>query len=175
MKLHKTNILLMGLVTLAPGIWGIVWAKFGYTYWPLTLIGITGVMLSLLSLDCFHYVFSSQKKHYHVFSHGLRGIFFDLLHLSLAILLMIASAVYQRPIDPLCGGTLSGGFPIAFLCDNAGESPISDWGKITWSIDIPNLLGTYVDTLFYLVLLWMISFAVLRTIQPVKKRIQLMR
>ena len=158
----------MGLLAFAPGILGIIWAKLGYTFWPLMLMGITGTIFALLGLEFFHYGLSSQEKNYRFFSRGLRGLFFDLLHLSLAILLMLATAVYQRPSAPFCGGDLSAGFPLAFLCDNAGESPIDDWGKITLSIDRPNLLGTYVDTLFYLVLLWIVSFTELRTIQQVK-------
>ena len=165
MKLRNILVVVMGLVAFAPGIVGIVWVRFN---WQLMLIGITGTMFALLGLEFFHYGLSPQVKNYRFFSRGFPGLFFDLLHLSLAILLTLATAIYQRPSDPFCGGDLSAGFPLAFLCDNAGESPIHDWGKITLSIDRPNLLGTYVDTLFYLVLLWMISFMALGTIQQVK-------
>jgi len=74
---------------------------------------------------------------------------------------MLATVNYQRSSDPLCGGDLSAGFPLAFLCDNAGESPISDWWKISWT-DILHPLGVYVDILFYVALLWITSFIVLR-------------
>ena len=106
------------------------------------------------------------------FSRGLRGFFVDLLHLSLAVLLTLATILYQRPFDPMCGGDLSGGFPFAFLCDNAGESPMSDWGKISFRSDIPNLLGAFVDILFYVALLWIISFMTIRMIQQMNKRAQ---
>lgn len=173
MKLRNNLVVMVGLMAFAIDILGIVWAKFSHTYWQLFLMGIPGVVFALLSIEFFHSGLSPQVKKYRFFSRGFRGLFFDFLHLSMAIFLTLATASYQRPSDPLCGGGLSGGFPLAFLCDNAGESPIRDWGIITWGIDMPNLLGTYIDVLFYLAVLWAISFMALMTIQPLKKRMKL--
>ena len=168
MILHKILVGSMGLAAFASGICLMMWSKFSF-YWPLTLMGITGVIFALLGLEFLHYGLSPHDKYYRFFSRGFRGLFFDLLHLSLASLLMFSTVIYQRSSDPLCGGGLSGGFPLAFLCDNAGESPIDDWGKITWTIDRPNLLGAFGDALFYLALLWIIYFMALRIIQQVKQ------
>ena len=167
MNLHKILVIVMGLAIFAMGVFLAMWAKFTGS-WLLMLMGITGVMLALLGLEFFHYGLSPQEQNYSFFSRGFRGLFFDLLLLSLAFLLMLATVSYQRPYDPLCGGGLSGGFPLGFLCDNAGESPIHDWGKISWSIDMPNLVGAFVDILFYVVMLWSIAFLALRLIPRVK-------
>jgi hypothetical protein len=44
--------------------------------------------------------------------------------------LTVGTLFYQRQYYPVCQGGLSAGFPIAFLCDGSGGSPIGSWGKI---------------------------------------------
>jgi hypothetical protein len=172
MKLVNILVVVGGLAAFAASTLLAIYAKYSYAYWQLMLMGITA-MLALLGLEFFHSGLGSQGKKYRFFSRGLRGLFFDLLHLSLAVLLTLASINYQHSSDPLCRGGLSGGFPLAFLCDNAGESPISDWGKISFRSDIPNLFGAFVDILFYMALLWIISFSTMRIIQMMNKRMPL--
>jgi hypothetical protein len=170
-KLHNILGVVGGLAAFAASALLAICAKYSDAYWQLMLIGITAI-LALLGLEFFHYGLGSQGKKYRFFSRGLRGLFFDLLHLSLAVLLTLATINHQRSSDPMCGGGLSGGFPLAFLCDNAGESPISDWGKISFHSDIPNLFGAFVDILFYMALLWIISFTTIRIIQMMNQRMQ---
>ncbi len=154
-------IVVLGLVAFVAGIILAIRANYSYTYWQMALQAITAAIFALAGLECFHYGFSPRDNKYRFFSRGLRGLFFDLAKLFLAVSLMLATVNYQRSSDPLCGGDLSAGFPLAFLCDNAGESPISDWWKISWT-DILHPLGVYVDILFYVALLWITSFIVLR-------------
>ena len=72
----------------------------------------------------------------------------------LAIFLTVGTINYQHPSDPLCNGRLSAGFPVAFICDASGESPLSSVGKIDWAdINSINPLGSLVDILFYMLLL----------------------
>ena len=123
------------------------------------------LVFALLGPEFFHYRLRPKEQNYGFFSRGLRGLFFDVLHLPLA------TVIYQCPADPLCGGILSAGFPVAFLCDNAAESPIQAWGIISWGVDNPNLLGAFVDILFYCALLWIISFMALRIVQDEKQLI----
>jgi len=59
-----------------------------------------------------------------------RGCLFGFLSLLLGICLAAGSTVYQRQYYPVCQGGLSAGFPIAFLCDGSGGSPIGTPGKI---------------------------------------------
>lgn len=169
MTLSKILVIVLGLMLFTAGIFVGMWVILIPYYWPVILLGITGIIFALLGLALLDYGLSPNEQNYSFFSRGYRGLLYDLLHLSLAIVLTRATVIYQRPSDPLCGGTLSGGFPLAFLCDNAGESPIDDWGKISWGIDRPNLVGTFVDILFYFVLVWIISFMVLKIFQQVRQ------
>ena len=76
-------------------------------------------------------------------------------NLLLAICLTVATVNYQRPSALFCGERLSAGFPVAFICDASGESPVSSWGKIDWAdVDSINPPGSFVDILFYVVLSW---------------------
>lgn len=159
--IRSVLVAVSGFVAFAAGIIFAIAARYSYTYLQMALLGITAAIFALAGLECFHYGFSPRDKTYRFFSRGLRGLFFDSVNLLLAVSLMLVTINYQRPSDPLCGGDLSGGFPLAFLCDNAGESPISDWWKISWT-DILHPLDAYVDILFYAALLWIISFVVLR-------------
>jgi TRAP-type C4-dicarboxylate transport system permease large subunit len=72
----------------------------------------------------------------------------------LALALTIASVYYQRRNDPLCR-RLGAGFPLAFVCDASGESPLSSVGTIDWADRTSiNIIGSLVDLLFYSLLLW---------------------
>lgn len=59
-----------------------------------------------------------------------RGCIFGFLSILLGICLTVGTAFYQRQYYPVCQGGLSAGFPIAFLCDGSGGSPIGSPGKI---------------------------------------------
>jgi len=59
-----------------------------------------------------------------------RGCVFGFLTILLGICLAAGTVFYQRQDYPVCQGGLSAGFPIAFLCDGSGGSPIGSWGKI---------------------------------------------
>ena len=91
-----------------------------------------------------------------VFPHGLRRVVLALVVLTLAIGLTVGTVIYQRPSGLLCEGRLSAGFPVAFVCDASGESPLSSVGKIDWAdVDGLNLIGSVVDIMFYVGLLWL--------------------
>jgi hypothetical protein len=67
------------------------------------------------------------------------GLYFLLLHLLLGLCLTIGSVLYQRNPEPGCQtGGLGAGFPLPFVCDDSGGSPISSWGRIDLS-DIWNV------------------------------------
>lgn len=86
------------------------------------------------------------------------GCMLIVLSVLLAACLTLGTALYQRPSDPACQGALSAGFPLPFLCDDTGGSPVSSWGRI----DLFELLGInlrvfLLDLLLYgalLSLLW---------------------
>jgi hypothetical protein len=108
-----------------------------------------------------------------VFSCGYRGLIFDLVNILLAVCLTIGTVNYQRLSNPLCRGQLSAGFPVVFICDAQGESPLSSVGKINWTdIDSLNPLGGFVDALFYTALLWITLFMVLRILKQIHRSIQ---
>ena len=58
----------------------------------------------------------------------------------LGLCLTLSTVLYQREADPnpMCGGNLSAGFPLSFICDDTGGSPVSSWGKIDFA-DIINI------------------------------------
>jgi hypothetical protein len=89
--------------------------------------------------------------------------------LLLATGLTFSTLSYQRSSDPLCGGRLSAGFPLAFLCDATGESPLSSVGRIDqadW--DSINLPGSFVDILFYALVLWIGGLGALTVIRQIR-------
>jgi hypothetical protein len=90
----------------------------------------------------------------------------DLGHIALAAGLAIATFSIQHASDPICGGSLGAGFPASFLCDQSGSSPISDWGKMSWT-DIPNPMGALIDLLFFAALIWMISVVATEAINQI--------
>ena len=60
-----------------------------------------------------------------------RGSFLLLIILLLGFFLTIVSVSHQRNPEPACqGGGLGAGFPLPFICDDSGGSPISSWGRI---------------------------------------------
>jgi len=85
------------------------------------------------------------------FSHGcVLGI----LSILLGICLTAGTAFYQRSYYPVCHGGLSAGFPIVFLCDGSGGSPIGITGRIDiadWSHVNP--MAFLLDFLLYSALL----------------------
>lgn len=87
--------------------------------------------------------------------------------LSLAFVLTLLSANYQVPRDPRCYGHLSGGFPLAFLCDDDAGSPTSSWGtldEVDWYGGFVLFSPAFIlDVACYAVLLG-ISWLLIRTI-----------
>ncbi len=71
--------------------------------------------------------------------------------LFLAVILMWSTKNYQRSDALGCYGHLGAGFPIAFICDDPGGSPLSSAGTIDQD-DVINPLGFLGDILFYTVL-----------------------
>jgi len=59
-----------------------------------------------------------------------QGCVFGFLTILLGIGLTVGTVFYQRQYYLVCQGGLSAGFPIAFLCDGSGGSPIGSPGKI---------------------------------------------
>ena len=89
-----------------------------------------------------------------------RGCVFGILTILLGIGLTVGTVFYQRQYYPVCQGGLSAGFPIAFLCDDGGGSPISSWGVIDGADWFNmNLLAFLLDFLLYgalLSLAWLV-------------------
>src|SRR5512142_1751177 len=68
--------------------------------------------------------------------------------------LAVATVYYQHPDSTLCRGLLGAGFPLPFVCDASGESPLSSVGRIDWAdLDSINPLGSLIDILFYALIL----------------------
>ena len=85
-----------------------------------------------------------------------RGCLFGILTLLLSLALTASTALVQRRYFPVCGGGLSAGYPIVFICDDSGGSPISSWGRIDaadWGN--LNLPAFTLDFLLYEALLWL--------------------
>ena len=121
----------------------------------VAVFGVIAIILISSGFELFRYAFSSADNKYRFFSRGLRGWLFDLAYMSLAAGLMVRSVTYQRVSDPLCGGRLGAGLPAAFVCDASGESPLSSVGKIDWAdTDNISLLGSFLDVVAYIGLMW---------------------
>jgi len=94
------------------------------------------------------------------------GCIFGILTILLGIGLTLGTTFRQRPDDPACRGNLSAGYPLPFLCDSTGGSPISSWGRI----DLFELIGInwrvfLLDFLLYgalLSLVWIIATSLVR-------------
>jgi hypothetical protein len=95
-----------------------------------------------------------------------RGCLLGLVSILLGICLTAGSAFYQRRDYPVCQGGLSAGFPLVFLCDGSGGSPIGSQGKIDladWFNGNP--LAFLLDFLLYgalLSLAWLIVMGLIR-------------
>ena len=80
--------------------------------------------------------------------------------LTTCIILAATTNRYNYRDNFACGGRLGVGFPISFLCDYGGgaSSPIDSWGKVDLA-DFPyfSLQGLFIDSLIYLVILFMIE------------------
>ena len=91
------------------------------------------------------------------------GLYFLLLNLLLGLCMTIGSVLYQRNPEPGCHtGGLGAGFPLPFVCDDTGGSPITSWGRIDLS-DIGNVNSRVflLDLLLYNALVSLIWTAVL--------------
>lgn len=100
---------------------------------------------------------------YRFFPPGYRGCIFSVVIMLLAICLTVGTVKYQHPSGLFCQGKLSAGFPVAFICDASGESPLSSVGKIDWAdLDSINLPGSFIDILFYMTLLYLARLAIHR-------------
>jgi hypothetical protein len=132
------------------------------------------LVLMLSSFELFHLALGPNGDEGRLFSRGVRGIVLDLVHVSLAAGLTLTTFSIQHASDPICGGGLGAGFPASFLCDASGESPISDWGRISWT-DIPNPIGALIDLLFFAALIWVISVVATKVVNQIQSRIDLRR
>ncbi len=91
-----------------------------------------------------------------LFPRGYRGCIFLVVALALAVSVTAATVSYQRPSRLFCGGRLSAGFPLPFVCDATGESPLSSVGQIDWAdADSVSFPGSFLDILFYMILSWL--------------------
>jgi hypothetical protein len=106
-----------------------------------------------------------------IFPPGYQGCISGAVIMLLAVCLTAGTVNYQRPSGLLCDGRLSAGFPLAFVCDALGESPLSSVGKIDWAdADSINLPGSLADIVFYTVLLWATLFIVRRVFHVAGRR-----
>jgi hypothetical protein len=155
-SIRKTVALVGGLLAFGEVVECGILAANTYPLWRVILFGSAAALFIPVGFECCRYAFTSGEKEYRYFSGGYAMFFFDLAILLVALCLTVGTVGFQRNPDALCGGGLSAGFPIAFVCDNAGESPIDSWGKFDWAdIDHLSIPGTFADILFYLVLLSM--------------------
>lgn len=72
-----------------------------------------------------------------------------------ALGLTALSLVYQRPWSPTA--PRCAGFPVAFICDSGGESPLVGVGTLGWEdlINGLDVIGLATNVLCYAVLIWM--------------------
>jgi hypothetical protein len=96
----------------------------------------------------------------------LNGCILGILSILLGICLTAGTVFYQRRDYPVCQGSMSAGFPIAFICDSSGGSPIGSWGKIDLADWVNgNPLAFLLDFLLYAALLslaWLIVMGLIR-------------
>ena len=94
------------------------------------------------------------------------GCSLAILSIILGICLTLGTTMYQRQNDPVCRGNLSAGFPLPFLCDESGGSPISSWGRIDWwELFGMNLNVFLLDFLLYGALIsiaWLVGVGLVR-------------
>jgi hypothetical protein len=133
--------------------------------------GVAVATLTPIGFELCHFAFRPGTKEYRFFSRGFKGYFSDLLSMLVAIFLTAATVNYQHTSRLFCDGRLSAGFPFALICDASGESPLSSVGRIDWAdLDSLNLLGSFLDILFYLTLVWIARLAIQRFSQVPGRR-----
>ena len=133
------------------------------------LWALLALALTLISFDLFHAAFRLNGDGARFYKRSLRGVVLDLGHIALAAGLSLATFGIQHSSDPICGGELGAGFPASFICDASGSSPISDWGKMSWT-DIPNPIGAPIDILFYAALIWGVAHFATKGVNQIRTR-----
>ncbi len=128
-----------------------------------TSFGLAALAFVPTGFELCRFAVSSADHEHRFFSGGHRTYLFDLIIMLLAICLTVATVHFQYSSGLFCNGRLSAGFPAPFICDASGESPLSSVGKIDAAdVDSINLLGSFVDVLFYVSLLSVARLAVSR-------------
>jgi hypothetical protein len=100
------------------------------------------------------------------FQQGMRGCFFSLAGILVALSALSLSTRHLHPESKDCGGMLGAGYPVLFICDDwGGGSPTGSWGKIDL-VDVLNggirPAGFLMDFLFYFGVLWVVGVAASR-------------
>ena len=164
-------------IAIVPGLWllgvvimlGILTANNPSAF-LVTLFGLATLALVPTGFELCRFALSSGDNEHRFFSGGYRTYIFDIVIMLLAICLTVATVHFQHSSRLLCDGRLSAGFPVAFVCDASGESPLSSVGKIDGAdVDSINLLGSFVDILFYVSLLSVARLAVSRPSVPARR------
>lgn len=112
-----------------------------------------------------------KLKHWLLSTRGgclIRGTLVVLLALCCAGL----SVRYQR-LDALPCQSLGAGFPLPFVCDSSGESPIRSWGKID-AADIVRIVmpALLLNVLFYMLLVliaWRVVYGIIAVLQRARR------
>ncbi len=164
-------------LAMVPGLWllGVV-IMFGIltvnnpSAFLVTSFGLATLALVPTGFELCRFALSSGDNEHRFFSGGYRTWIFDLIIMLLAICVTVATIHFQRSSGLFCNGRLSAGFPAPFVCDASGESPLSSVGKIDAAdVDSINLLGSFVDVLFYLSLLSVARLTVGRLSVPARR------
>ncbi len=135
----------------------------------VAIFGLAAIALVPTGFELCRFALSSGDNEHRFFSGGYRTYICDIVIVLLAICLTVATVHFQRSSSLICDGRLSAGFPAPFICDASGESPLSSVGKIgAADLDSINLLGSFVDVLFYMFLLSVARLAVSRLVGTVR-------
>lgn len=172
-NLRKALLLLTGVCILAAATFPVMMATASRRSLSTLLWALLALILGLASFDLFHLAFGPNADEVRLFSRGIRGLVLDLGHVSLAAALTFTTFSIQHASDPICGGGLGAGFPASFLCDALGSSPTDDWGKISWTEDMPNPIGLPIDLLFFAALIWVISVVATKVVEQARSRTHL--
>lgn len=106
-------------------------------------------------------------------SGGWRLVFLSIL---LAFVFTLVSLLYHKEVDPLCGNNISAGFPVSFLCDDTGGSPISSWGRIDLADIISlNLRAFLIDFFLYGALVSLAWTIVMTLRQSASSQVEVLR
>jgi hypothetical protein len=156
------TLIATGTLMITSGISGGAVAGIGMSTaerWPLflflCLLSLLAALIILGGLECLQWLFTHHVRYYGLFSRGWRGMLHDLGMMVMATCLLLTSVSYQRLDTPVCGGGLSAGFPLAFVCNDGGGSPLSSANQIDQD-DAANVhhLALYINLLVYLTLVW---------------------